>query len=613
MVKSEQLIREMKRKFILYSALGVLLFSVISFFAYETHRRVIDQQSSIQKAYTFVGNQINLVNKISILSEKFDDFVEVKDYIILQNEFQRLIKQLDSENEKFNLWLSNAEFSEVKNFEDLLLRNDIDSKMLLFMKRARELVNDNNLSNTDIRNNIRYLSDSSREGLVDVLAFIGMKIQKIQADSMSDLHNMGITLVSLCVAQLVLIWLLVFRPLYATIVHQHEKISDALLKAESANRSKTDFLANISHEIRTPMTAILGYADILKREKVSPQDREDAIRIIDQNANHLIGLIDEILDISKIEAGRFDFEEIETDLPTFLNEIHSLINVKAQEKGIDLIFDNVGRIPKKILTDPKRLKQIIYNILGNAIKFTSEGFVRLEVSFDTRNKTLSIKVRDTGIGISKSQIKELFRPFQQADTSVARKFGGTGLGLVLSRGLARAMGGDVKILSSKPGVGTTVGVTIEAGVINDSDFITNFSTNIIIQENPEINKCELLNKKILVVDDAKENARLFAMYLDQAGADVTVAHEGQTAIDLAMKNFFDIVLLDLQMPEKDGFTVIKELRENEFDRPIVALTAHAMQEEKDKTAKAGFNAHITKPVKPDFLIEQISSLIGGHQ
>ncbi len=613
MVKSEQLIKEMKRKFILYSALGVLLFSVISFFAYETHRRVIDQQSSIQKAYTFVGNQINLVNKISILSEKFDDFVEVKDYIILQNEFQRLIRQLDSENEKFNLWLSNAEFSEVKNFEDLLLRNDIDSKMLLFMKRARELVNDNSLSNTDIRNNIRYLSDSSREGLVDVLAFIGMKIQRIQADSMSDLHNMGITLVSLCVAQLVLIWLLVFRPLYATIVHQHEKISDALLKAESANRSKTDFLANISHEIRTPMTAILGYADILKREQVLPQDREDAIRIIDQNANHLIGLIDEILDISKIEAGRFDFEEVEIDLPTFLNEIHSLINVKAQEKGIDLIFDNVGRIPKKILTDPKRLKQIIYNILGNAIKFTSEGFVRLEVSFDTRNSRLSIKVRDTGIGISKSQIKELFRPFQQADTSVARKFGGTGLGLVLSRGLAQAMGGDVKILSSKPGVGTTVGVTIEAGVINDSDFITNFSTNIIIQENNEISKCELLNKKILVVDDAKENARLFAMYLDQAGADVTVAHEGQTAIDLAMKNFFDIVLLDLQMPEKDGFTVIKELRENEFDRPIVALTAHAMQEEKDKTAKAGFNAHITKPVKPDFLIEQISTLIGEHQ
>lgn len=609
MAKLDQLIKEMKRKFILYSALGVLLFSVISFFAYQTHRGVIDQQSSIQKAYTFVGNQINLVNKISILSEKFDDFVEVKEYIVLQNEFQRLIKQLDRENEQFNKWLANAEFSEVKNFEDLLLRNDIDSKMLLFMKRARELVNDNSLSNTDIRNNIRYLSDSSREGLVDVLAFIGMKIQKIQADSMSDLHNMGITLVSLCVAQLVLIWLLVFRPLYATIVHQHDKISDALLKAESANRSKTDFLANISHEIRTPMTAILGYADILKREKVSAQDREDAIRIIDQNANHLIGLIDEILDISKIEAGRFDFEEVEIDLPTFLNEIHSLINVKAQEKGIDLIFDNVGRIPKKILTDPKRLKQIIYNILGNAIKFTSEGFVRLEVSFDTRNDRLSIKVRDTGIGISKSQIKELFRPFQQADTSVARKFGGTGLGLVLSRGLAQAMGGDVKILSSKPGVGTTVGVSIQAGVINDSDFITNFSTNIIIQENTAINKCDLLNKKILVVDDAKENARLFAMYLDQAGADVTVAHEGQTAIDLALKNFFDIVLLDLQMPEKDGFTVIRELRENDFDRPVVALTAHAMQEEKEKTAKAGFNAHITKPVKPDYLIEQISALI----
>ena len=316
-----------------------------------------------------------------------------------------------------------------------------------------------------------------------------------------------------------------------------------------------------------------------------------------------------------MEAGKFNFEEEKVDVSSTLNEVFSLINVKAQEKEIDLEFRNEGEIPKFIYADRKRVKQILFNIIGNSIKFTDEGFVEVVARFDKAAQKLRIRVKDTGCGIPSSKVSGLFKPFQQADTSVTRVYGGSGLGLVLSRGLARGMGGDITIVDSKINEGTTMDVTIDVGT-PEPEMIDKLSTNVITDSHTEIESLNeqqiLAGYKILVVDDAKENARLFKHYLEVAGAEVTVANDGFDALEESGREEFCLVLLDLQMPGKDGFQVIEELREANYRRPVVALTAHAMQEEKIKTKEAGFDGHITKPVKPDILVRSVKFHIDQH-
>lgn len=609
MESSRNLVKDMQTKFLVYSLIGIGLISLVSYFALNIHMQIVKKQASYQTLYSMVSNQFNLVSQISVLSSKFSDELTQKEVKDLEIKFKDLLAKLNTENENFNLWLSEYKFSNFETIEELLVKEKVDKKMLLFMKRARQLVNDEALSPKKTKQNIRFLTDNSRDGLGEVFSFLAAKIEKEQVYSLNTLNKAGVALVVLCILQVLLVWLLVFKPLYSTILVQHQRISDALLNAKSANRSKTDFLANISHEIRTPMTAIMGYADILKRENLAAEEKFDAIKIIDQNASHLLGLIDEILDISKIESGKFNFEMQEVDVSTFLNEVYSLINVKSEDKGIGLIFRNRGEIPKKIMTDPKRLKQILFNILGNAIKFTEVGFVELTLSFNKESSFLVFTVKDTGKGISLENRGKLFRPFEQADTSVARKYGGTGLGLALSRNIARGMGGDVRILDSKVGVGTIFEIFLHVGESHKDELMSSFSTSVVKGKELKFDSNELKNKKILVVDDAKENARLFKMYLMEAGAVVEVAHDGEQALQMARSDYFDIILLDLQMPGKDGFQVLRELRERSFSKPVVALTAHAMKEEKDKTREAGFDYHISKPVKPNDLIRSVATLI----
>jgi signal transduction histidine kinase/CheY-like chemotaxis protein len=609
MEQSKKLVKKTKRTFILYTLIGMGLVFVVSYFSLKLHNSIIEEQASIQKMYSMIGQQFNLVNKISILSEKFKSYDDDETSVELEQKFKQLLVELNDENQKMKMWLAENRYIDIKNMEEILKQENLETKILLFIRRASELVNNEKLTNLEIKQHVRFLTDSSRDGLGDVLVFVANKLEERQEESLSMLNKVGFVLVGLCILQVVLVWFMVFKPLYTTVMIQHERISDALLRAESASRSKTDFLANISHEIRTPMTAILGYADILKRDAISQDEKVDAVKIIDQNANHLLGLIDEILDISKIEAGKVEFENEEVNLTTFLNEVYSLINVKAQDKGIQLIFKNKGKIPVTIQTDPKRLKQMLFNIIGNAIKFTDEGYVELMITFDKTSNLLSLRVKDTGTGISEQQQKRLFRPFEQADSSVARRYGGTGLGLVLSKGIARVMGGDVRIIESSPGVGTTMEILVDIGMENNLELIPTFSTSIVDEKVEEIPDNKLRDARILIVDDAKENARLFKLYLSEAGADVDIANDGDTAIDLATRKCFDLVLLDLQMPGKDGFQVIKELREKSFDNPVIALTAHAMKEEKEKTKEAGFDAHITKPVKANVLVDSVSEQI----
>ena len=612
---SERIIKKTKKKFLVFTFVGVALIATLSISALFLHVKNVERQNTTHSIYTLINSQLDLLNKISLLSERYDDNVKVDLINKTNDEIKSLLKAITSSNIELKRILVSSDSDVSQEVRNVFKENQVSYQLELFEKTANDLLESNTLVAKDVKINIQYLSFSSRDGLGNILKVISKRLQNKLKKSLDIYYYMGFALVAFCVIQFFLTWGLVFRPLYSTVLEQHQKIIDAIFKAESASRSKTEFLASISHEIRTPMTAILGYADVLKRDSSDPEGKDDAVRIIDHNAHHLLALIDEILDLSKIEAGKFDYDNRRIDLEAFLNEVYSLINVKSQDKGVELIFTNNGEIPDQISCDPKRLKQVLYNLLGNAIKFTEKGFVELTVSYDKKDELLSFKIKDTGVGIGEDQKEKLFKPFSQGDTSVTRKFGGTGLGLVLSREIARGMGGDVSIVSSQKGVGTIMEATLDVGKSDKLDMVSDFSTNIIQDSDSAevvIDETKLLNTKILVVDDAKENARLFKMYLTEAGADVTIANDGIQALEAANSQFFDVVLLDLQMPGKDGFQVIKELKESAFDKPVIALTAHAMAEEKAKTSQAGFSDHVTKPVKPNVLIGSVVKSLRGR-
>jgi len=609
MDKARDLIRNTKKKFLIFSIVGVLLLIFISLTSLSYYNRIVKKQESIQNLYSNIGKHLEIVNKVGNLSDNFDDYPTKKKLESIRPEFLRLINQLKVENQKLNALINSSEDINFDKFEQLLEKRRLSDVLSEYFSRAENLVDKSSDSFTKVRRDLKFLTRTSRTKLLEIFNYISRRVYTEQKKSLVQLHRVGTLFAALCILQVILIWLLVFKPLYNALMDQNNKLVDAILKSKSASRSKTDFLANISHEIRTPMTAILGYADLLRKDEGSKNEQEKSIEIINENASHLLSLVDEILDISKVEAGKFECELEPINLSSFMSEVYALVKVKAEEKGIELIVKNSSDIPEYIDADPKRLKQILINLIGNAIKFTNEGSVTLNVSYKRDRNKLIIKVIDTGVGIPTQSITNLFKPFSQGDTSVSRKHGGTGLGLVLSKGLANAMGGDIKILESRVGIGTTFALSLSAGEAAGRKLISSFKSKKITKTEKERSGNVLEKKKILVVDDAKENARLFSIYLSSAGADVLVANGGEEAITCTKSNHFDIILLDLQMPGKDGFQTIKEIRDDGFKGPVVALTAHAMAEEKVRTMEAGFNGHITKPVTSDFLVGSVENYL----
>ncbi|MAF76982.1 MAG: hypothetical protein CME60_02385 [Halobacteriovoraceae bacterium] len=609
MPDSTGLIRKTKYKFFAFSLAGFVAVFFISLAGLRFHSIIVDRQENIQLIQENLFSQAFLIDKISLLSKSvvFDNKKDASE------EMKILIEKIKEKKKKLKSLLTSDEYFEVEEIKEIINDEGLFQRMDNYIQKMKVVTDQKVPQGHGLA--LINLSQGSLDEIQSAFKFIGRKISVVQEESFSQVKKMGIIIITISFLQIILIWLLVFKPLYTTIFLQHEKINNALLETQRANRSRTEFLTNISHEIRTPMTAILGYAEVLKDSQVSAEKLEDSVGIINKNAAHLLGLIDEILDISKIESGKFNFEKEEITLATILSEVYSLMNVKARGKGINLDFQNVGEIPKVIYSDKKRLKQILFNLIGNAIKFTEEGFVRLSISYNSELEQLSFKIKDTGCGIPKDKVKSLFRPFEQADTSASRKHQGSGLGLVLSKELAKAMGGDVYIQETKMGEGTTFHVYLKAEVGQDREFIKNFSTHVH-EPDKEVKKeaqHDLGGKNILVVDDAKENARLFKIYLDQTGAFVDMAYNGLEAIDKVNQHKFDIIFLDLQMPELDGYQTIGRLRQLGFKNPIVALTAHAMKEEQERTKACGFDFHVSKPVKGEYLIKVANDLTRGVQ
>ena len=378
---------------------------------------------------------------------------------------------------------------------------------------------------------------------------------------------------------------------------QEDETRQARERAEAASRAKSDFLANMSHELRTPLTAILGYSDILRAETDADDEQDAALKAIYGSAEHLLALISDVLDVSKIEAGHVVCEAVPTDFAQIIHQVVEGMRPRAEAKGLslDLIWDDA--VPPAINTDPVRVRQILDNLLSNAIKFTSEGgvIVRLRAerrATDGAATRISILVKDTGIGIEEGAVERLFFPFQQADSSTTRKFGGTGLGLSISRQLARLMGGDVTA-ESTPGMGSTFIFTLTASEaslpVSDA------------QPPPAVGRVATFTGRVLVVEDNPVNRKLLCKLLERRGLEVELAKDGLEGFEMADASErsgrpYDLVLLDMHMPVQDGYTTARQLKGEGYGRPVVALTASAMAEDRRRCLDAGCDDYLPKPV-----------------
>jgi signal transduction histidine kinase/CheY-like chemotaxis protein len=392
-------------------------------------------------------------------------------------------------------------------------------------------------------------------------------------------------------------------------------------KAEAASRAKSEFLANMSHEIRTPMTAILGFADTITDPTLTRADREAAAVTIRRNGEYLLAIINDILDISKIEAGAMTVERTPCSPHRLVEDVASMIRIRAEAKGLALRIHYVSPLPETLLTDQTRLRQILVNLLGNAIKFTEVGGVTLGVRLNTAdaaNPLLEFEVTDTGIGTTPEQAQRLFVTFGQADSSMARRYGGTGLGLVISRRLANMLGGDVTLVSSAPGEGSSFRATVATGALEGVRLLDEPYREAAPVPGAGVDAGAgtdgTLSARILLVEDGPDNQLLISRYLRRAGAEVTVAENGQVALERideahATGAGFDCILMDMQMPVLDGYEATRRLRAQAYAGPIIALTAHAMPSDRTRCLEVGCDDYASKPVDRKLLIAKVRSLV----
>ena len=366
--------------------------------------------------------------------------------------------------------------------------------------------------------------------------------------------------------------------------------------AVAADAAKSIFLANMSHEIRTPMNGIMGTTQ-LALEMASNREQKQYLEVARDSANSLLGLLNDVLDLSRIEAGKLSINPVPVDPRELVKEAVQMLTVSANAKGLDIREDCDAEVPRLILGDPLRLRQILVNLVGNAVKFTEKGHVDVSVYSGSGGRQVCFAVRDTGIGIPPDKQQALFRPFSQADGSITRKYGGSGLGLAISAKLVHLMGGTIR-LDSQAGGGTLVEIAVPchlpSALLNQS----------VVRDSP----C-LTAKRILLAEDNTVNQMVASRLLEKHGHSVFVVSNGKEALEVLDHEAFDVVLMDVQMPEMDGYEATAAIRAHERNSPhhvpIVAMTAHAMAGDRDHCLAAGMDGYVSKPVQVDELLRAI--------
>lgn len=375
-------------------------------------------------------------------------------------------------------------------------------------------------------------------------------------------------------------------------VQAAEQLRAARDAAQAASEAKSVFLANISHELRTPLGAVLGFTELLRTPDLDEESFREFLSVIERNTQQLSRIINDILDLSKVEAGRLELEELPFSLTDLLADQRNLFGAAAANKGLQFTACASGPFREPLVGDSTRLRQVFLNLIGNAIKFTSHGEVSLEVRL--YGDELHFLVKDTGVGLTAEQQKLIFQPFQQADSSTTRRFGGTGLGLVLSRELCRLMGGDLRLEWSEPGRGSQF-----QGFVRVAQGGTPSS-----EELPSVPDLE--GVRILLAEDSPDLQELVRHCLTRAGAELEVVDNGLSALEKAVEQAFTVILLDLQMPQMDGLTTVRQLRQRGYDGPVLAFTANLLQHERERCLEAGFSGFLSKPVRLERLVHAVA-------
>jgi PAS domain S-box-containing protein len=383
--------------------------------------------------------------------------------------------------------------------------------------------------------------------------------------------------------------------------------------SEEANQAKSEFLAFMSHEIRTPLGVILGFAEILRNKDINQNLRDEFAETIHRNALELGSLIDDVLDLSKVEAGRVELSRDMVNLSELFRDIKGTFSLEAKRKNLEFNLTMDDHLPETILSDHKILRQILVNIVGNAVKYTEKGSVSISVSQQSMERTDSslvvFTIKDTGCGISASERSKLFKAFGQTRSKSSTKQQGTGLGLILSKKLAILLGGDVELKDSKPGQGSTFVVTINSGLLSQDITSTSIPKTAAKEAPTEVIFKRLEGTQILVAEDTPDQALLIEFLLKDVGASVTVVNNGAGAVEKILSSQFDIILMDMQMPILDGFDATRLLRREGFKKPIIALTAQALKSDTERALEAGCNRHLSKPFTQDRLIQAIEETL----
>ena len=381
----------------------------------------------------------------------------------------------------------------------------------------------------------------------------------------------------------------------------------AIKKTEEANQAKSTFLANMSHEIRTPMNAIIGFSEILLDDEGLGEKQKHFVQIIEESAKNLLGIINDILDFSKIESGKMTVEDVDCSPELMVENLTSIFKFTTERKGLELYVNFDKNLPELIRTDPTKLRQCLINLVSNSLKFTSRGFIKISVCVEGRGEKIRFDVQDTGIGIPPKKQKDIFSAFTQVDEKTSRRFGGSGLGLTITRNLVELLGGEL-ILESESGKGSTFSIILPLKKVEQADAQFTETCESKSQKSDTRSSNKYLGN-VLVAEDNPANQMLIKVLLERLGIKPKIVSDGAEAIEAIRNEEIDIVFMDMQMPNINGYEATRKLREMSMNMPIIALTASALVEDKQSCIEAGCNEYLTKPIKHEELIKILDEFL----